>query len=51
MLGSYGGYILAAYAVVALTMAGLVAKVLLDGRRLKAELARIETAGKGRGGR
>lgn len=48
MLGSYGGYILSAYAIVAVSIAALVGKALLDARRLKAQLARIESAGKGR---
>ena len=42
------GFILAAYGVTAVTMAGLVTSVLLDRHSLKRDLARLETRGHGR---
>jgi heme exporter protein D len=38
-------YVVAAYGVVALVLAGLIAWVLLDGRRRAAELADLEARG------
>jgi heme exporter protein CcmD len=48
MLGGYAAYVRSAYGIVAVGVAGLIAKALIDGRRLQAELARIEPD---RGGR
>ena len=44
MFGDYAAYVLSAYGIVAVSVAGLIAKALIDGRRLQAELARIEPA-------
>jgi heme exporter protein CcmD len=44
-LGEHAGFILAAYVLAALTVAGLVARAMLDHRAQKAALARLETRG------
>jgi heme exporter protein D len=44
-LGPHAAYILAAYAVVALGLAGLLAWLLLDGRRQRRLVDELETRG------
>lgn len=44
-LGKYAGTIIACYGAVGLVVAGLVAWLLLDGRRLAAQLAALEARG------
>jgi heme exporter protein D len=45
MLGNHGGFILAAYLVTILVLAGLVAWIVLDGRALRRRLADLEARG------
>ncbi|MFO1150259.1 MAG: heme exporter protein CcmD [Alsobacter sp.] len=44
-LGDHAGFILAAYVLAGLTVAGLVARAALDYRAQKAALARLEARG------
>ena len=44
MLGEYAGYVLSAYGIVAVSMAGLIARALIAARRLEAELTRVDAA-------
>ncbi len=43
--GRHAPYIIGSYAVVALVVAGLIAWVLIDGRRLAREIERLEAQG------
>jgi heme exporter protein D len=45
LLGDHGGFILAAYLVVAVVLAGLVVWIVRDGRALKRRLADLEARG------
>jgi heme exporter protein D len=50
-LGKHAGFILAAYAAVFVTLAGLIAWLLWDGKRHERRLAELEAQGLGRGSR
>lgn len=41
------GFIIAAYSVTAVMLVGLIGWILIDGRRLKRQLARLEARGYG----
>jgi heme exporter protein D len=45
VLGDHGGFIVAAYIVVAAALGGLLAWIVLDGRALKHQLAELEARG------
>jgi heme exporter protein D len=45
VLGDHGGFILAAYLVAVVVLAGLVGWIALDGRILKRRLADLEARG------
>ncbi|HSI41202.1 MAG TPA: heme exporter protein CcmD [Xanthobacteraceae bacterium] len=45
MLGEHGAFILAAYLSAILVLGALAAVILLDGRRLRRELAEMEARG------
>lgn len=45
VLGDHGGFILAAYLVVVVVLAGLVIWIVLDGRQLRRRLADLEARG------
>ncbi|WP_068310718.1 heme exporter protein CcmD [Polycladidibacter hongkongensis] len=44
-LGRHGGYVLAAYVVVAFAVTGLLVWIRADRRRLEREMAELEAAG------
>jgi heme exporter protein D len=44
-LGNHGGFIVAAYLIVVVVLAGLGTWIVLDGRALKRRLADLETRG------
>ena len=44
MLGGYAGYVLSAYAVVLVCVAGLAGKAVLDARRLKRRLRDLDAS-------
>jgi heme exporter protein D len=44
-LGDHAGFIIAAYGLAGLTVAGLIARAVLDYRAQKAALARLEARG------
>jgi heme exporter protein D len=44
-LGTHAGFIIAAYGLAGLTVAGLVLRAMLDHRAQKAALARLEASG------
>jgi len=44
-LGNHGGFIVAAYLIVVVVLAGVVTWIVLDGRALKRRLADLEARG------
>ncbi len=49
-MSEHGTFVAVAYAIAFLTIGGLAARIVLDYRRLKAELARFGARGRDEGG-